>query len=346
MPQPAPMTRQELRAALDRQPRFSLAPLPTPLQEAPNLSRALGGPRILVKRDDLTGLGFGGNKVRHMEFVVGHVRDRGADVWVNINLPMRYPSLSNNARISGSAARKGGLRYVCVVPGGGNKHMDANRLLLDLMGAELHLIDTEETEEVHAYTNELANRLRGEGHTPFVQPFEPRVRPSGVMGYVNAAMEIEGQLDALGIREATIWMPAGGSHGGITLATKALGLPWQVTGVIYSDRATYFADVLGWTNSAAELLGLPLSLEQKDLVQLEGYVGDGYSAVTPEAVEAVRLMAEQEGTILEPLHTGKALAALVDHIRRGGFTSAETVVFVHTGGLPELFGFADEMTRR
>ena len=273
MPQPAPMTRQELRAALDRQPRFPLAPLPTPLQEAPNLSRALGGPRILVKRDDLTGLGFGGNKVRHMEFVVGHVRDRGADVWVNINLPMRYPSLSNNARISGSAARKGGLRYVCVVPGGGNKHMDANRLLLDLMGAELHLIDTEETEEVHAYTNELADRLRAEGHTPFVQPFEPRVRPSGVMGYVNAAMEIEGQLDALGVREATIWMPAGGSHGGITLATRALGLPWQVTGVIYSDRATYFADVLGWTNTAAELLGLPLALEQKDLVAARGLRG-------------------------------------------------------------------------
>ena len=263
MPQP-PMTRQELRAALDRQPRFSLAPLPTPLQEAPNLTRALGGPRILVKRDDLTGLGFGGNKVRHMEFVVGHVRERGCDVWVNINLPMRYPSLSNNARVSGSAARRGGLRYVCVVPGGGNKGMDANRLLLDLMGAELHLIDTEETEEVHAYTNELADRLRTEGHAPFVQPFEPRVRPSGVMGYVNAAMEIEGQLDALGVDDATIWMPAGGSHGGITLATRALGLPWQVTGIIYSDRATYFADVLGWTNSAAQYLGLPISLEQSE----------------------------------------------------------------------------------
>jgi len=340
------LSSDELRRSLAKMPRVSLGTFPTPLQDAPNLSNHLQGPRILVKREDLTGLGFGGNKVRHMEFVMGDAQAKGADIIININAPIVYPAISNNARLSGAAAKKAGFRYVCVVPDGNAKTIDANRLILELMGTEFRLIDTHDQGEVNEYTKSLAAEFLATGHVPYVQPFEPKVRPAGVMGYLQAALELNVQFEEAGLEHVTIWMPAGASHGGLTLAAKVLNLPWRVMGVIYSDRSTYFANVLEWSNAAAKYLDLPVGLVQEDLIQIDGFVGDDYSSLTPEAIHAVRLMAELEGTILEPLHTGKALAGLSEYINDGYFSATESVVFIHTGGLPELFRFNDRLVVR
>ena len=339
------MSRQELRAALDRMPRVSMATLPTPLHEAPRLSSALGGPRILVKRDDLTGLGFGGNKVRHMEFCMADALDRDADVAININLPVSHPGLSNNARITAAAAIRAGLRYICVVPNGVDKPMDGNRLLLDLMGAEFHLLESPDEESARSYAADLAEQLRSEGRTPYVVPLEPLTRAWGVMSYINAALEIADQLEAMEIQDVAVYLGTGASHGGLALAAKALGLPWRITGVMRSAPSTYAAHVPVWVRDAVEALDLSVSLEPDDLIQTDEYMGPGPAVPSTESIEAVRKMAETEGIILEPLYTGKALAAVIDHARKGILTSKDTVLFVHTGGLPELFNYADVLKR-
>ncbi len=334
------MTRSDLRATIEQVPRVPLAAIPTPIQEAPNLTRALGGPRVLVKREDLTGLGFGGNKVRHMEFCMAHAVSQGADVSINANLWM-----SNNSRIIGAASKKMGMRYVCVVPGGKRKPIQGNLLLLDLMGTELHLLETTDDDEVRAYVAELADQARNEGHTPYAHPFELMSRASGAVGYLDATLEMAQQLDEMGVDDAKVYMVTGASHGGLALGAKALGLPWDITGVLVAAPELYYADTVGWANGAAQYLELPLTLEWDDLTLTSDYIGPGYAQAGPECVEALRMMAELEGMILEPIYTAKALAALIDHVRKGLLTSRDTVLFMHTGGLPELFNYADELKR-
>ena len=334
------MNRQDLRAAIDQLPRIPLAAIPTPIQEAPNLTKALGGPRILVKRDDLTGLGFGGNKVRHMEFCMADALAKGADVSINTNLWM-----SNNSRIIGAASKKVGMRYICVVPGGKGKPIQGNLLVLDLMGTELHLLETTDDETVRRYVADLAEQVRRQGHTPYVHLFELMSRASGSIGYLDATLEMAEQLDELGIQEVKVYVVSGATHGGLALGVKALGLPWHITGVLVAEVSLYFADVLGWANGAAQRLELPLTLEQEDVIQTSDYIGPGYAVAGQECVDAMRMMAELEGIILEPIYTGKALAAVIDHVRKGILTSKDTVLFMHTGGLPELFNYADVLKR-
>ena len=322
-----------------------MATLPTPLQEAPRLSSALGGPRILVKRDDLTGLGFGGNKVRHMEFCMADALAKGSDVSININLPVGHTGLSNNARITGAAATKAGLRYICVVSNGLDKPMDGNRLLLDLMGAELHLLESPHEEDALSYAADLAEQLRSEGLTPYLHPLEPLTRAWGVMSYMNAALEIVDQLDAMEVQDVAVYLGSGASHGGLALATKVLGLPWNITGVMRSPPSTYSAHVPGWVRGAVEFLDLSVSLEPDELIETDEFMGPGRSAPTVQSIEAVRKMAETEGLIIEPIYTGKTLAAIIEDVHKGVLTPEDTVLFVHTGGLSELFNHTDLLKR-
>ncbi|MCL0044155.1 pyridoxal-phosphate dependent enzyme [Dehalococcoidia bacterium] len=334
------MTFQALRDAIDQVPRVALAATPTPIQEASNLTKALGGPRILVKRDDLTGLGFGGNKVRHMEFCMADAIAKGADVSINSNL-----WVSNNSRVIGAASKKMGMHYICVVAGGKGKPIQGNLLLLDLMGTELHLLESTDDMVVSNYVRELAQKVRGQGHIPYVHPFELMSRASGAVGYIDNTLEMASQLNELAIHEVKIYLVTGASHGGLALGAKALGLPWDIMGVLVADPSLYYADVIGWGNGAAQYLKLPLTLEQKDVTQTSDYIGPGYAMLSQESTEAIRMMAELEGIILEPIYTARALAAIIDHTRKGILTSKDTVLFMHTGGLPELFNFSDGLKR-
>ena len=335
----ASMNRQELQRAIDRLPRIPLAVKPTPLEDCKNLTKALGGPRILVKREDLTGLGFGGNKVRHMEFCMADALAKGADVSINANLPM-----SNNSRIIGAAAIKAGLRFVCVVPKGKGRPLQGNMLIYNILGAELHLLDTADVTVVNNFLRELEGQEREKGHKPYVHDFEPMSRVSGSIGYLETTLELAHQLDAEGVQEPHIYLVTGASHGGLVLGTKVMGLPWKITGVQISPLEVYFADVLGWANGAAERLGLTARLTDADVHTVD-HTGPGYGIASPECIEAIHLVARTEGIILEPIYTGKAMAAVIDHIRKGILTSRDTVVFIHTGGLPELFNYSRELTQ-
>ncbi|PZC48619.1 MAG: D-cysteine desulfhydrase/L-cysteate sulfo-lyase [Chloroflexi bacterium] len=327
---------KDLRSAIDRMPRVSLANIPTPIQELTSLTKFLGGPRILVKRDDLTGLGLGGNKVRHMEFCMGDALARGFDTSVNANL-----WISNNSRIIGAASKKVGMRYICVVVGGKNKPKQGNMLILDLLGTEMHLTESRDMEEGIRLAGELSEQVEEDGGVPYLHTSEPMSRSSGSIGYLDALLEINDQLNELQIHEPKIYVVTGASHGGLALGVKLLSLPWAVIGVHVAPKDIYFADTVGWANTAAELMGLPARLNWEDIDETFDYIGPGYPDPSLQCLEAIRLMAELEGVILEPIYTGKALAAVIDHIRQGVLTSEDTVLFMHTGGLPELFNFAD-----
>lgn len=340
MSQKLTMSRTQIQAAVDALPREHIAAMPTPLQEMPNLSKALGGPRILVKREDLTGLAMGGNKVRHMDFCMGDALAKGADVSINVNLPS-----SNNSRIIGAASKKAGLHFVCVVPDGKHAPIQGNLLVLSLMGAELHLLDTTDPEEVKGYTTDLAQKFRNEGHTAFVHTEDMMSRESGSIAFIEATLELSGQLANKDVDKASIYVVAGASHGGLIVGSKLLGLPWDIQGVLTAEPSIAFVDVVGWANGATRRLGIPLQLTWDDVQQTDDYLEPGYGKLNPGCVEAIQLVAETEGIILDPVYTGKAMAALIDHVRQGLLTTKDTVVFMHTGGLPETFNYAEGLKR-
>ncbi len=333
------LTREDLRARLDALPRVPIATIPTPLQEAENLSRELGV-RVLIKRDDLTGLVMGGNKVRHMEFCMADALKKGADVSININSWM-----SNNSRIIGAASKKVGMDYICVAPGSKGRPIQGNLLVQDLLGADLHLLDTTDAEEVSGYVEDIEARLRSEGRTPYNHVKEHMSRSSAVISYMDATQEISAQLEALGVEQVNIYLAAGGAQAGLQLGSNSLGLAWAVNGVMVGPPEAGFVDVVGWANNALRHMDFEERLAWEDVVQVDGYVGPGYAQVGQACTEAIRMTAELEGILLDPVYTGKVMAAIIGHARTKILAPGDTVLFVHTGGLPELFDFAEELRR-
>ncbi len=330
------MSRQQLRSRLDALPRVRIAATPTPLQEAENLSRELGV-RILIKRDDLTGLVLGGNKVRHMDFCMADALEKGADVSINVNAE------TNASRIIGAASKKVGIDYICVAAGSKGRPIQGNLLIQDLFGADLHLLDTTDAEEVSGYVEDIENRLRNEGRTPYNHKKEHMSRSSAAISYMDATLEIASQLDAIGVEQVTIYIASGGAQGGLQIGAAALGLPWEIIGFLIGTPEEAFADVVGWSNNALNHMGFDERLAWEDVVQIGDYIGPGYARVGPACIEAIRTAAELEGLLLDPVHTGKVMAGIIDHARSGVLRQGQTVLFIHTGGLPDLFSFAEEL---
>ncbi len=333
--------RKALEAKLATFPRVPLAHVPTPLEECPRLSEALGGARILIKRDDATALAFGGNKVRHFEYQMGEIKAGGYDAYVNV-----MDFLSNNARLSAAACVKAGIRYILVVRRGKGKPIQGNLLIDSLLGTEFHFLETNDYEEADAYAKKLGDSLRAEGCKPYVLPEQEFPNICGALAYTGAALEIADQLASRGITgPVKFYGVAGRSLAGLALVAKNLGLPWSCTGVLVNFELppdVYIWPVIG---KVQKLLGLPVALTPEDLPVLTGYVGEAYGVMTPGCAEAIKLVASKEAIILDPNYTGKTMAGLIDQARKGNVKRGETVVFLHTGGLPALFSYAEELAK-
>ena len=332
---------EALMQALKKLPRFSLGVFPTPLDECPNLAKALGVKRFLMKRDDLTGLAFGGNKVRHLEFRIGRLIQDGYDAFINRDLPV-----SNNARINAAACVKAGIRYIQVCPKASRQEVQGNLLLQEMMGIEVHNLDTEDAAKADQYCIDLGKRLRQEGYNPYVRPENPSlVSLSAVFGYLNCSLELDCQLSKADIAAPKIYMVAGSSVTGLTLAARLLALDWKVIGISpYSwVKEDALLELSSRSKEAAQFLGLPLGLEPDDLDIWVNYCGPGYGVLTPESKEAMRLVAREEAIFLDPIYNAKAMAGLVDHVGRGIITQDDTVVYIHSGGTPNIFTYADEL---
>jgi 1-aminocyclopropane-1-carboxylate deaminase/D-cysteine desulfhydrase-like pyridoxal-dependent ACC family enzyme len=321
-----------------------LAHLPTPLEHLPRFSRALGGPQLYIKRDDCTGLALGGNKTRHNEFLIAEALRRKADLLV-----WGASVQSNNCRQTAAACAKAGLDcHLVLGPGrpAGSEPIQGNLLLDHLVGASYEIVDEPIGAALNARIAQRAADFQARGRRVF--SWEPKtVKPLAAASYVLCLLEILEQTAQADFAPAAVYVCSSGATGaGLALAAAALGVSFPVRNIcpIRWDWDTQ-ADMAGTANQAAELIGVETHLERDDLDITFDYIGPGYGQVSCGCLEAIALLARTEGILLDHVYTAKAMAGLIDHIRQQRFTSADQVVFIHTGGTPALFAASEELTR-
>jgi D-cysteine desulfhydrase family pyridoxal phosphate-dependent enzyme len=325
--------------SLEKMPRVRLAHLPTPLDDAPNLSKALGGPRILIKRDDLTGLAFGGNKTRKLEYLFADALKQGADTIIT-----EGSTQSNHCRQTAAAARKLGLRCILSLSYSEHDEMQGNYLLDHLLKAEMRLTDRTQRRE---QMTQIAEEERRKGHTPYVIPTGGS-NAIGALGYASLILELAYQLYERGIAASCLYVSSssGGTHGGLALGAKLYHVPYRIIGVSPDDPTADVQQVVARiANEAAHVLGVQLAFAPAEIEVYDQFVGEGYGISTPASLEAIHLFAETEGLLLDPVYTAKAAAAMIHDIRSGTVAKDETIIFVHTGGTPALFAYHAELSR-
>lgn len=320
--------------------RVSLAALPTPLESAPNLSKALGID-LLIKRDDLTGLAMGGNKARKLEYLI-------ADAVANdaTTILVTAAAQSNFCRMAAAAARRVGLRIGLLLRGTPDSEVQGNLLLDHMLGAEVRFIDNDDPyhpahqEMLRAWAEE--ETLRGE--TPYVVNLHDGSRMGSLVtcGYISAARELDEQCQSLGIHPAHLYTAVGS---GSTLAGLALGTRYPASRLanirlvgssVGSTTETILPKIREFIHSTTTLLGIPPH-DRDHFTVTDAQRGPGYGVTTDEALSAIRLAAQSDALLLNPVYTGKSFAALISDINSGVIRPGETVVFLNTGGDPLLF---------
>ena len=325
------------RTGIDGLPRVALGRWPTPLHRLDHLSEALGID-LWIKRDDLTTLALGGNKVRKLEFLLGDVVAQGCDTVVTTG-----GSQSNHARLTAAACTANGLQCHLVLDRG--RHPEGGNLMLDgLFGAEVHLIDDGDPAVAVAEMDRLAQSLTSEGRKPYVIPRGGSI-PQGAVGYASMVGELSGQLEQAAVSPDTVFVATGscGTHSGIMAGRALTAQAWRVQGVSVSrPRAVQEARVLELANQTLSWMGADPQVTTAEVMVDDGFAGPGYGVPTMEAWEAITVMARREAIVLDPVYTAKAFAGLMAHARGGLVPRGATVVFVHTGGSPALFSYTSE----
>jgi 1-aminocyclopropane-1-carboxylate deaminase/D-cysteine desulfhydrase-like pyridoxal-dependent ACC family enzyme len=334
------LTTAELRRAIANVPRVRLAHLPTPLEEVPRFARRLGDVRIFLKRDDCTGLLFGGNKTRHNEFVMADAQKQGADLFV-----WGAGVQSNNCRQTAAACARLGLDcYLYLSRGNHGVEVQGNLLLDHLVGAKVEIVEAQIGQELEALLADRANAFRAAGRRPYVWSSK-LVKPIGALSYTLCLAEILDELAVQELAPAAVYVSSAGATGaGVTLGKAVLGMKGSVRSICpirwpWDVRA----DMADIANRAAARLDLPHRLTAGDVDATEDYLGAGYGEVSPQGREALDLLARTEGILLDPVYTAKAMAGLIDDVRRGRYQAGQVVVFIHTGGLPAVFAYRDEV---
>ena len=325
---------------LSRFPRLHFAHLPTPLEPMERISRALGGPNIWIKRDDCTGLSSGGNKTRKLEFLMADAVERKADTIIT-----QGATQSNHARQTTAIAAKLGMEcHVLLEDRTGYEDQayvyNGNVLLDQLHGATIsgRPADT----DMNAAMEELAQNLRDDGKTPYIIPGGGS-NEIGALGYVNAAIELTTQANDRSLRIDHLVHATGssGTQAGLVLGMEGMNTDIPVYGVgVRAPKQKQEEMVYSLAQRTAEYMGLsPDVVARGRVVANSDYVGDGYGLPTDAMVEAVKMMAQYEGILLDPVYSGKGFSGLIDLIRKGHFKQGENVVFLHTGGSISLFGY-------
>ncbi|MDR7419567.1 MAG: pyridoxal-phosphate dependent enzyme [Armatimonadota bacterium] len=339
------LTPADLRGRIAQHPRVKLAFLPTPIQRCANLSRDLGVD-LWVKRDDLTGPAFGGNKMRNLEWRMAEAMQAGADVLV-----FGVEATSNSARQTTAAANMLGLPLVLVLRGKPESEPQGNLLCDLILGAEVRLLDLPTYHDLSQAVQDVVTELRAKGRRPWSLNHGKMFRCGAALATVENFLEILELLGAQGRRPEHIYISSGGKGlAGLMLARKALGLPVRIVGIASTANEDPWQSTAEIASETAALLGLPVTVTPGEVEASWDYIGPGYGIPTPEGMDAVLAFARREGILLDPTYTGKAAAGMLDHIRRGIVPQGATVVFVHTGGQPALFAqsraLMEHMTRR
>jgi D-cysteine desulfhydrase family pyridoxal phosphate-dependent enzyme len=333
---------QLAKEKLSAVPRLSFGHYPTPIEELPRFRQLLGAnaPRIFIKRDDYTGPGFGGNKVRKLEYILAKAKADGADVAISCG-----GVKSNHARVTAAMCARLGLRCVLVLNQAAVMYdgLDPASLVADQMyGAEI--IRVANREERIATMDVVTERLKTEGHNVAVIPLGGSI-PLGALGFVRAIGETKAQLEAMNLKIDTIFhsSSSGGTQAGIVSGLQLFGMnDVRDIGVSPDDSSESIGgEVRRVIRGVGEMLGVELN---DQVTVLDEFTGEGYGIPSPAGEEALAMLARAEGVVLDPVYTAKAMAALIDWIRAGKFSKDETVLFWHTGGQLALFYAPDETT--
>lgn len=325
-----------------------LAHLPTPLEELNVLSSELNGPKLYIKRDDQTGLAFGGNKARKLEFIIADVINKKADVIIT-----SAGIQSNWCRQTAAAAKMFGIEPILVLSKKDEAPVsiyDGNLLLDFILGADIRLVNPDEnrTEIVDQITEEETEK----GHNPYIIPVGgsrvggSMMEPLGAIAYTKAFLEIynEAQKRKIKIDYVVHATGSGGTQAGLVLGAKAVDPNIKIVGISVSGaKASTQRNVAQIANNVAEVLGLEIIVSPEEVIVFDEYVGEGYGILNQEIADAISLLARKEGIILEPVYTGKAMYGLLDLIKKGYFNRDDGVVFIHTGGTPALFTYKEEL---
>jgi L-cysteate sulfo-lyase len=327
---------------LSRFPRIGLPHLPTPLEPMKRLTAHLGGPRLWVKREDCTGVGFGGNKLRKLDYVLYQALAEGADTLVSGGVVQ-----SNSQRQVAAAAAKLGLGchlavyHGRIAPPSATYDSNGNALLNRLFGAHLH--DVPWTGDRNAAIDALANEVRVRGGRPFIVPYGVS-NALGSVAYASTALEISQQLRSQGIEPKAIvhCSGSGGTQAGLVLGVAACLPQTAVVGIdIDAEPERIRADVITLGRAAADLLSLDFEANRVEVVA--GHAGPAYGVPHAATIDAIKLAGRLEGLVLDPVYSGKCLAGLIALIGEGRWSPTDNVVFVHTGGAPALFAYGEAL---
>ena len=309
-------------------PRYHFAHLPTPVEELPRLTEYLNGPKILIKRDDQTGLAFGGNKTRKLEFLIAEAQEQGAKTLITGGALQ-----SNHCRQTAAAAARFGFECILVLNGEMPEHPSANLMLDQLFGAQLVVIaDRKDRDRVlqDTYAKAVAD-----GKKPYLVTYGGS-SPTGALGYAFAMKEfMEQSVPADWIVFGT---SSGGTHAGFVLGQRVSGFKGRVLGISIDEPEDWLKSrVSQLASDASEKIGKRIEFTRDDVLANEEYCKAGYGVLTDAEREAIKLFAKYEGLLLDPVYTGRAAAGMIDLIRKGFFKKEETILFWHTGGTTALF---------
>ncbi len=329
-------------------PRVNLGIFPTPLQELTNLSQVLEGPRIFAKREDLTGLGAGGNKARHLEFVLADIKNSGADTIIS-----SLGSQSNYCLQLAAAARKLNMKAGFVLFEGQHPEIQGNLLLQKILNSKVKILKGDRsTGEFAANVDkeiaEMAQEYIDMGHKPYIIKYgaDPHLDSLAVAGWVTGAEELHYELQMRKINAQYLLISVGScvTASGLVLGLKLLKSPLRFIGIsVNRSKGEIIDRITQKTETATNVMGWRVNITSEDMTIYDEYKGEKYGVVTNECLEAIKLVARAEGFFLDPVYTGKGMAGLIDLVRKGVFTPEDTIIFLQTGGFPAIFAYDEEI---
>lgn len=318
--------------------KAALGFFPTPLAELKRLRKSLGrSPRLFVKRDDLTGIALGGSKTRSLEYLLGDALAKSADLLVTCG-----PVQSNHVRLTAAAGSMLGLKVILVITGEKPKLPQGNMLLNHLLGAELIYSD-QSLDELDTVIHQVAGRESEKGYKPYIIN-GGGYSPLGSIGYIELIEELLKQAENLGIDIDHIILPTGTgcAQSGLIMGAELFCPQLKIVGITINRPRNILIDRIKTEfNQTALLIGHADTIKDEEIIIFDDFLGAGYSLPTPECLDAIKTVGRAESLILDPVYTGKAMAGLLSLIKSGYFKQDETVVFLHTGGIPGLFDKAD-----
>lgn len=334
--------------ALVNLPRVSLGFFPTPLAELVNLSKALGGPRIFAKREDLSGIGAGGNKERHLEFVLANVKQRGADTIIST-----LSTQSNYCLQLAACAHKLNMNTGFVFYEGQHPEIQGNLLLQKILNSRVRILKGdrltgEYASNVDKEMDKMAQEYIKMGRKPVIIKYgsDPYYDNLAVIGWVDGVEELLHQLQVEKISAQYLVVSVGTANtsAGLILGLKLLRSPLRFIGIsVGRSKEEIIGRIVQKAKAAANFMSWDINITQEDMTIYDEYTGEKYGVATKECLEAIKLVAQTEGFFLDPVYTGKGMAGFIDLVRKGRFTSEDSVVFLHTGGFPAIFAYDKEI---